>query len=74
MLHSRCVSQRVCPRLAPSQRSHAPSVPPMSPADSALCSSDNEQFTVDNDVAIRSVLIKNMIEGARLGPRIDRPR
>lgn len=27
------------------------------------CSSDNEPFTVEKDVANRSVLIKNMIEG-----------
>ena len=28
-----------------------------------LVTSDNEQFTVDKDVAERSVLIKNMLEG-----------
>lgn len=28
-----------------------------------LLSSDNEEFKVDKDVAERSVLIKNMIEG-----------
>jgi S-phase kinase-associated protein 1 len=28
-----------------------------------LLSSDNEQFTVDKEVAERSVLIKNMLEG-----------
>jgi len=28
-----------------------------------LVSSDSEQFTVDKDVAERSVLIKNMLEG-----------
>lgn len=30
-----------------------------------LVTSDNEQFTVDKDVAERSVLIKNMLEGER---------
>lgn len=28
-----------------------------------LLTSDNEQFTVDKDIAERSVLIKNMLEG-----------
>ena len=28
-----------------------------------MISSDNEQFKVDHEVATRSVLIKNMIEG-----------
>ena len=28
-----------------------------------LVTSDNEQFTVDKEVAERSVLIKNMLEG-----------
>lgn len=30
-----------------------------------LTTSDNEQFTVDKDVAERSVLIKQMLEGER---------
>jgi S-phase kinase-associated protein 1 len=30
-----------------------------------LTTSDNESFTVDKEVAERSVLIKNMLEGAR---------
>ena len=32
-----------------------------------LVTSDNEQFVVDKEVAERSVLIKNMLEGAYLG-------
>jgi hypothetical protein len=32
-----------------------------------LVTSDNEQFTVEKDVAERSVLIKNMLEGPSTG-------
>ena len=34
-----------------------------------LVTSDNEQFVVDKEVAERSVLIKNMLEGAPATPR-----
>jgi S-phase kinase-associated protein 1 len=34
-----------------------------------LTTSDNESFTVDKEVAERSVLIKNMLEGARRSSR-----
>jgi len=34
-----------------------------------LVTSDNEQFVVEKDVAERSVLIKNMLEG-KLNPRL----
>lgn len=33
-----------------------------------LVTSDNEQFVVDKEVAERSVLIKNMLEGDVLSP------
>ncbi len=33
-----------------------------------LQTSDNEEFTVDKDVAERSVLIKQMLEGEKQGP------
>lgn len=36
-----------------------------------LCSSDNELFTIDRDVAEKSVLIKNMIED--IGDADDQP-
>ena len=34
-----------------------------------LVTSDNEQFVVDKEVAERSVLIKNMLEGKSTVPR-----
>lgn len=34
-----------------------------------LVTSDNEQFVVDKEVAERSVLIKNMLEGMSCSPR-----
>jgi len=34
-----------------------------------LVTSDNEQFVVDKEVAERSVLIKNMLEGKNVAPR-----
>lgn len=34
-----------------------------------LVTSDNEQFVVDKEVAERSVLIKNMLEGKYAPPR-----
>jgi len=34
-----------------------------------LVTSDNEQFVVDKEVAERSVLIKNMLEGKHNVPR-----
>jgi S-phase kinase-associated protein 1 len=37
-----------------------------------LVTSDNEQFVVEKDVAERSVLIKNMLEG-KSHPSIPRP-
>ena len=36
-----------------------------------LVTSDNEQFTVDKDVAERSVLIKNMLEGCVQSVTLD---
>ena len=33
-----------------------------------LVTSDNEQFVVDKEVAERSVLIKNMLEGKNVAP------
>jgi len=38
-----------------------------------LVTSDNEQFVVDKEVAERSVLIKNMLEGKHAVPRCPRP-
>ena len=52
---------------------HTPSstsLPTPAPIPSGLSlslSSDNESFSVERDVAIRSVLIKNMIEGELSG-------
>jgi len=37
-----------------------------------LVTSDNEQFVVDKEVAERSVLIKNMLEGECTPPRYPR--
>ena len=36
-----------------------------------LVTSDNEQFVVDKEVAERSVLIKNMLEGKHRHPSIS---
>lgn len=38
-----------------------------------LVTSDNEQFVVDKEVAERSVLIKNMLEGKPLLPNLTSP-
>jgi len=35
-----------------------------------LVTSDNEQFNVDKEVAERSVLIKNMLEGTKFAPLV----
>ena len=36
-----------------------------------IVTSDNEQFNVDKDVAERSVLIKNMLEGGSIAVILD---
>jgi len=43
----------------------------MSDSQVKLTSSDNEEFVVGRDVATRSVLVKNMLEG-RLDPYVAR--
>jgi len=50
----------------------SPSTPPSNLTMVLLVTSDNEQFVVEKDVAERSVLIKNMLEG-KSHPSIPRP-